>query len=384
MYSSSVLLILIFISVIFGVLKLAFFFLEFLSLFEFLNLKRKFMRISSGLQEEASNSNIAFHEKNDIEKAIIKSNKVLDISSIPDFQFPRTDNHTNDDLGKKIECKYEEYIKFAQKSDLKNSNNQCFDENSQPKNLLLFVTNAIREYNCFFSFVICYKEAKIYRKPFLWTHFFGFAVSFYVHILFLSKSSFELDQMVGWIFISSSILPLPLMIIKKISKKTILELSLDKIDSKKLLLIFALQINLIFLLFFVTVMTILYSPNKISTDNICIMLAPCLFIDFLIMRNINLLIVSIFCAVWMKYFKSKSLQYCLKKERLEYEMKDRNFIALIKEIVGNGNEDFSAPSQIISDNCSKLCFGKKNNEIHNFEFIPNISELPPKISEDQM
>ena len=151
--------------------------------------------------------------------------------------------------------------------------------------------------------------------------------------------------------------------------------------SKKCLLMFFVQINFLLILCVISLAVIVYTSNKQSTDNICIMIIPSFIVDFLFMRNFNILLFCCFHSLWIKHRNHNSIQNFMKETKLKYETNERLFLNMIKEIFEEKNEDFSGPSQIISENCSKMCFGKK---MHNLDFLPNVSELPQPIEVDQM
>lgn len=383
MYSSTLILFFFYVPIFFYVLKFSGHFLNFLSFFEVWIHRKK----RNNFNEEASNSNIAsFQEKNDIEKAIIKSNKVLDISSIPDIALSK-DNFQEYELNKiELETKYLYYYKYTQKSEL-NLSNLPIVEISQNNSFFLLVKNHLREYNSLFSFLICCKKEQICKNSNLFINFIGIAISFCSHILFLSKDAYDLNQMWGWIFINSLVLSIIISSLKKISTNVIMEVFAEKNDEnlqkilKKCLLIFLVQINFVLILCVMSLAAIVYTPNKQSTDNICIMIMPSFIVDFLFMRNFNILLFCVFHSLWIKYRNRNSIQKLMKETKLKYESNERLFISMIKEIFEEKHEDFSGPSQIISESCSKICFGKKT---HNIDFLPNVSELPPPIEEDQM
>lgn len=385
MYSSTLILFFFYVPLFFYVFKFSCHFLNFLSLFEVWIHKRK----RSNFNEEASNSNIAsFQEKNDIEKAMIKSNKVLDISSFPDIVLSKNNNNLQEyDLNKmELETKYNDYFKKSQKCDL-NLSNLANVEIEQNDGFFLLMKNHLREYNSLFSFLICCKKQEIYKNSNLFINLMGIAISFCAHILFLSKDAFDLNQMWGWIFVNSLILSIIISLLKKISSNLIMEMFAEKNEehmqkmSKKCLSMFLVQINFLLIICVISLAVIVYTPNKQSTDNICIMIIPSFIVDFLFMRNFNILLFCCFHSLWIKHRNHNSIQNFIKEAKLKYETNERLFLKMIKEIFEEKNEDFSGPSQIVSENCSKMCFGKK---IHNLDFLPNVSELPQPIEEDQM
>ena len=367
---SSIFLLLFLTAIFFLSLYLIHRLLKFFTLFLHLDLlqnKPKNPDLTITNNQEFSQQNLFFQEKNDIEKAIFKNNQILDISSIPEPFAKPSKNPSIDEINKKIVKIMKEF--FKENSNKLNSSNDALNikkngNKSESQVLWSLLKYKVRLNNCAFSLWDDYRSNSGLRKPLMWMNSFHFIMNLLVHIIFLAYFSDDLNKMVEIIGVIPLITFLPLIFINKISKK-MLDYRILEQNAHSFHDYFCFIVNFVIInLFFVLLIISAFFIDKYETsDRVWMLIFPSILIDFIILKNILLFIFySVYCFC-LKWAFSQNFEQQIEKEIDEIEEIEKGFLKMIKEITGN--EDVSGPSVIISENLSKV-----------LNFIQNASELP--------
>ena len=382
---ASIFLIILLTIILFISLWMIFSFLRFHSLFvhlEILSNKKKNNETNLNRTniQDFSHQNSIFQEKNDIEKAIIKNNQIVDISTFPAHQILKiNESFPNEEFFKLERIMKEFFISESNKIDISQDNYNDYIGISEGRLLCKLIKKRINTENCIISLYNTDSCNTSLKKPFIYLNVFNLLLDLLIRILILSAFSQEITKIVSILFTIPVISYLPLNLLKLISMKL-----LNKMISENNLqisfkigyfILFYIQMNLFYILMFLCFMISIIN-EAFSLENVIIMLIPSILIDYLFMKNVLIIVFNVISCIYLKKFKSESYQEQLKKENSTHV--EKCFNRVIKEF--RINEDLSAPSQIISENLSKFYNERKINQTYN----NSISVFPQIIEENPM
>lgn len=363
MEAPSIVLTIILISIFFAYCLLLLHFLKYRNLLinlKYLDDKRK----NNGFQNNKNNNiseiiqNTYIKDHNDIEKAILKNNKVFDISSFePASNFHIFESFSFEEIMKKIEENLKKYIndkEFSHKSNKLSENIQ--NRSSFNKMKWLLKQDIINCNNIFSLFNLSRQNVFITKKPILIILCFYFVMNILVHILALQYNSFDIKKQVEIMFFIPFCC-LPLIFLKQCFENSLhYQLYYNFEISSKHHIYFWIQNNVFFLLYVFSLGIIQIDWDApYSHGSTCFLLIPSLLIDFLFIRN-ALIVIFMLTFYLIEIIKNgKNLSVIIEEKIKKMEIKQQNDINFETFIDCLKNE---APSQIIS----KIEFKKKNDE----------------------
>lgn len=357
--------------------------------FEILSLKKKNNSIANySINQELSNINLVLPVRNDIEKGIIKKNKVLDTSSINEQHFTDIDNLFNEESDKIFSKLIKKIFNYTKGKSIKNY--ESHNDNGPNNKILRIIKNGVIENNCLISIMSFYRSNLLLKKPLNCVNALDILLSILIHFLLLASFSSDLSLMTVIIFTIPLILTFPMSFVlrqtKKIFFKFILNIYEQKVEKiNKFELILYCLFNIIFLIFLIDLMLLSQKTFEPFFENVMIMLIPSILLDFLVMRNAILVIFFAFYSLWVKYLKKISYEQQFIDQFKEFEFNEQILEKILKILLGK--EDIGVQSQNLSENLSKIYIEKKSNEtINNLNIfmVNNISEFPQLNEEDEM